>query len=137
MANIGGEWLEREARQARIGLIEKRIAKLEKLRKAGALKSSQIRTLVADKKELIRLKRIHRAEHDVLYFGMQYFSEDGNADNPDNLVPAGVNVANAAEFHKQLAAMLDDVTRGKARRNIAWACPREHAKTTWRSNNTR
>src|SRR5690625_4800015 len=98
MANIGGEWLEREARQARKDLIEKRIAKLEKLRKAGDLKSSQIQTLVTDKKELIRLKRIHRAEHDVLYIGMQYFSEDGNADNPDNLMPAGGNVTNATQF---------------------------------------
>src|SRR5690625_3324310 len=134
MANIGGEWYDRDARQARMKLIEERVSKLDKLRQADALLPSQLQTLITDKRELVRLKRIHRAEHDVLYFGMQYFSEDGNADNPDNLVPAGVNVANAAEFHKQLAAMLDDVTRGKARRNIAWACPREHAKTAWLSN---
>src|SRR5690625_4683791 len=134
MANIGGDWLDREARQSRINLIEKRIAKLDRLRKAGALKSSQVRTLVTDKKELIRHKRIHRAEYAVLYFGMQYFSEDGNADNPDNLVPVGVNAMNAAEFHKQLTAMLDDVTKGLARRHIAWACPRRHAKTAWLSN---
>src|SRR5690625_766310 len=120
MANIGGEWLDREARAKRIGLIKKRIDKLEKLRKANALKPSQIRTLVADKKELIKLRRIHRAEYDVLYFGMEYFSEDGNPDNPDNLIPEGVNVINAAKFHRQLTDMLDDVTRGKVKRHIAW-----------------
>src|SRR5699024_4812929 len=85
-------------------------------------------------KELVRLKRIHRAEHDVLYFGMEYFSEDGNANNPDNLVPAGVNVDNAAKFHEQLTDMLDKVTRGEVNRHIAWACPRQHAKTAWLSN---
>src|SRR5690625_6287056 len=92
MANINGDWLDREARQNRIDLIEKTNAKLEKLRKLGTIRPSQIKTLVSNKRELIRLKRIHRAEHDVLYFGMEYFSEDGNADNPDNLIPAGVNV---------------------------------------------
>jgi len=134
MANIGGEWLDRDARQSRIELIEARIAKLEKLRKKGALLPSQVQTLITDKRELIRLKRIHRAEYDVLYFGMEYFSEDGNPDNPDNLIPAGVNVDNAADFHKQLTAMLDDVTHGRVKRHIAWACPRRHAKTAWLSN---
>lgn len=134
MAYVNGEWLDRNARAARIALVEKRIDKLEKLREANALLPSQIETLIADKKELIRLKRIHRGEYDVLYFGMEYFSEDGNPGNPDNLIPAGVNVGNAAEFHKQLTDMLDDVTRGNVRRHIAWACPRGHAKTAWLSN---
>src|SRR5690625_1152695 len=134
MANINGEWLDREARQRRIDLLEKTNVKLEKLRKEGSILPSQLKTLVANKKELIRLKRIHRAEHDVLYFGMEYFSEDGNADNPDNLIPAGVNVSNAAEFHVMLTDMLDEVTKGNVNRHIAWACPRRHAKTAWLSN---
>src|SRR5690625_4571477 len=134
MANISGEWLDREARESRISLIEKTNAKLDKLRNLGTIRPSQVKTLVENKRELIRLKRIHRAEHDVLYFGMEYFSEDGNSDNPDNLVPAGVNVGNAAEFHKQLTDMLNDVTRGNVSRHIAWACPRRHAKTAWLSN---
>src|SRR5690625_661782 len=134
MANVNGEWLDRDARQKRIELLEAADAKLERLRKAGELRPSQLKTLVSNKKELIRLKRIHRAEYDVLYFGMEYFSEDGNADNPDNLIPAGVNVSNAADFHKQLTDMLNDVTAGKAERHIAYAVPRQHAKTAWLSN---
>src|SRR5690625_2254407 len=97
MAFVNDTWLDRTARFNRIKLIEKRIDKLERLRKAEALMPSQIDTLITDKKELIRLKRIHRSEYDVLYFGMEYFSEDGNPDNPDNLVPEGVNVSNAAK----------------------------------------
>src|SRR5690625_142717 len=134
MANINGDWLDREARQNRIDLIEKTNAKLEKLRKLGTIRPSQINTLVSNKRELIRLKRIHRAEHDVLYFGMEYFSEDGNADNPDNLIPTGVNMSNAAEFHVMLTDMLDEVTKGNVNRHIASACRRRHAKTAWLSN---
>jgi len=120
MANVNGTWLDREARDERIEILESRIRKLERLRKADALKPSQVQTLITDKREYIRLKRIHRSEHDVLYFGMEYFSEDGNPDNPDNLVPEGVNVNNAADFHQQLTGMLDDVTRGNVDRHIAW-----------------
>lgn len=134
MAYVNGKWLDREARRKRIDLLESVNEKLEKLREKGELLPSQLKTLVSNKKELIRLKRIHRAEYDVLYFGMEYFSEDGNPDNPDNLIPEGVNVSNAARFHKLLTDMLDDVTKGYADRHIAWACPRRHAKTAWLSN---
>lgn len=134
MVHINGEWYDRSRRAQRIALVEERIAKLERLRKAGALLPSQIETLITDKRELVRLKRIHRAEFDVLYFGMEYFSEDGNPDNQDNLIPEGVNVANAAEFHVMLTDMLNEVTKGNVDRHIAWACPRRHAKTAWLSN---
>ena len=134
MAYIADKWLDRPARQARIKLVETRISKLERLREHGALMESQVRTLIADKKELVKLRRIHRAEYDVLYFGMAYFSEDGNPGNADNLVPEGVNVINAAKFHRELTDMLDEVTAGNVKRHIAWACPRRHAKTAWLSN---
>src|SRR5690625_4444175 len=134
MAHVNGKWLDREARRKRIDLLESVNEKLEKLREKGELLPSQLKTLISNKKELIRLKRIHRAEYDVLYFGMEYFSEDGNPDNPDNLIPEGVNVSNAARFHKLLTDMLDEVTRGNADRHIAWACPRRQAKTAWLSN---
>lgn len=134
MAYINGTWLDYNARSARISLIEARVDKLDTLRKAGRLMPSQIETLIADKKELVKLKRVHRGEHDVLYFGMEYFSEDGNPGNDENLIPAGVHVGNAADFHRQLCEMLNDVTKGRVKRNIAWACPRRHAKTAWLSN---
>lgn len=134
MADVNGEWLDRDARQRRIDLLEAANEKLKRLKDSGEILPSQVRTLVANTKELIRLKRIHRAEYDVLYFGMEYFSEDGNPNNPDNLIPEGVNVSNAAKFHRLLTDMLDEVTKGRADRHIAWACPRRHAKTAWLSN---
>ncbi|MHC8516784.1 phage terminase large subunit [Sporosarcina sp. ITBMC105] len=134
MAYVNGAWLDYNARAARIALIESRADKLAQLHKAGLLTPSQVDTLIADKRELVRLKRVHRGEHDVLYFGMEYFSADGNPDNDENLIPAGVHVGNAADFHRQLCEMLNDVTKGVVKRNIAWACPRRHAKTAWLSN---
>ena len=134
MAYINGDWLDYNARSARIALIEKRVDKLAALYKADKLTPSQAESLIVSKKELIQLKRVHRGEHDVLYFGMEYFSDDGNPSNDENLIPAGVNVHNAAVFHKELTGMLDDVTKGLAKRHIAWACPRRHAKTAWLSN---
>jgi len=134
LAYINGDWLDYNARSARIALIEKRVDKLAALYKADKLTPSQAESLIVSKKELIQLKRVHRGEHDVLYFGMEYFSDDGNPSNDENLIPAGVNVHNAAVFHKELTGMLDDVTKGLAKRHIAWACPRRHAKTAWLSN---
>lgn len=84
--------------------------------------------------EIEKVERIHAGEYDVLRFGMTYFSEDGNPNNADNLIPSGVNAQNSANFHKELTSMLDDVSRGAVKRNIAWACPRRHAKTAWLSN---
>lgn len=84
--------------------------------------------------EIDQVRRIHRGEKDVLYFGMEYFSEDVNPGNADNLIPAGVNVDNAAHFHKQLCDMLEDVSSGEQQRHIAYACPRQSAKTAWLSN---
>lgn len=134
MALVDGKWLDYVDRANRIELVKERLVKMRALYERGDLPPGLIDTMMTDANELRRLNRVHRAEYDVLYFGMTYFSEGGNPDNPDNLIPAGVDVSNAADFHKQLTNMLDEVTAGKAERNIAYAVPRQHAKTAWLSN---
>lgn len=134
MAYVNGEWLAYDERQQLIDDLTEEKRLLTELIKRNKAIANDLDRLEFVLDELTRLKRIHRGEHDVLYFGMMYFSEDGNPDNADNLIPAGVNVINSAKFHKQLCAMLDDVTKGSVTRNIAWACPRQHAKTAWLSN---
>ena len=84
--------------------------------------------------ELKRVKRIHRGETDVQYFGLTYFSAEGNPDNSDNLIPEGVRYDNVVDFHRMLCGLFDDIIEGKQRKNVAWACPRRHAKTAWISN---
>lgn len=134
MAIINGTWYDYDARAARIELIEERNKRLEKLRKKGALRPSQVNDLISDKKALIRLKRIHRAEHDVLYFVYEYFSEEGNPDNSSNLIPVGQSYKDAADFHRELCSILDKVTQGEITTNIGWSVGRRHAKTAYLSN---
>src|SRR5690625_5132166 len=134
MANINGEWLDREARQNRIDLIEKTNAKLEKLRKLGTIRPSQVKTLVSNKRELIRLKRIHRAEYDLLYFMYEYFSEDRNPGNDANLLPARQTYETAAEFHRELCSILDEITRSNVQSSVGYSVGRRHAKTAYLSN---
>lgn len=134
MAWVNGEWLDREARAARIELVAEHARKLRALYDAGKATQAHVDALLADIEELKRLKRIHRAEHDILYFALEYFSEDGNPDNDSNLIPAGVNYENTAEFHKTLCDLLNDIVTGKQKEHVAWACPRGHAKTAYLSN---
>lgn len=133
--NTGEEkWLNYDERAEYLDQLHEEKRLLTELLKQDLAVESDLNRLAELLDEIERVERIHRGERDVLYFGMEYFSEDGNPGNPDNLIPEGVNVDNAADFHKELGRMLDDVTAGRAKRHIAWACPRRHAKTAWLSN---
>lgn len=134
MAYIDGNWLKYDARQRRIDLIVERVRKLKALRESGRATESHVDLLLADMAELKKLKRIHRAEHDMLYFMHEYFSEEGNPGNPDNLIPEGVTMDKAADFHRTLCSLLDEITEGTQRTNVAWSVGRGHAKTAYLSN---
>lgn len=130
----GKVWLDYEARAKLISQYEEEQRLLTKLLTEGLAQETDLMRLEFLLDELERLRRIHRAENDVLFFGMEYFSEDGNPGNPDNLIPEGVNVQNSANFHKMLCGLFDDITKGIQTKNVAWAVPRGHAKTAWISN---
>lgn len=86
------------------------------------------------RKEVARVSRVHRGEHDVLYFGFEYFSEEGNPDNPDNLIPLGTTYETAADFHADLCSIFDDIATGVQKTHMSVAVSRGHAKTSWTSN---
>lgn len=134
MAYINGEWLARTERAERINLVTARATKLKALVSGGKATAYHTELLLADIAELKKLKRVHRAEHDLLYFMVEYFSEDGNPNNADNLIPKGVNVLNSADFHRTLCSLLDEVTKGIQRTHVAWSVGRGHAKTAYLSN---
>lgn len=75
-----------------------------------------------------------RSEYDILYFTYEYFSEDRNPDNDDNLIPAGVSIEDAPEFHHELCRKLEEQSLYNPTKNICWAAPRGHAKTMYNSN---
>jgi len=115
-------------------LLTERARKLKARYEAGTINDYQLDTLRADVAEIKRLKRIHRGEHDVLYFTYEYFSEDANPANPDNLIPRGQSYEEAADFHRTLCSLLDEISRGDVDTNIGWSVGRRHAKTAYLSN---
>lgn len=78
--------------------------------------------------------RIARSEYDILYFTYEYFSDDRNPDNDDNLIPAGVSIDDAPGFHVELCEKLNEQSLYNPTKNICWAAPRGHAKTMFNSN---
>jgi predicted phage terminase large subunit-like protein len=135
MCWINGEWLARERRQERIDIITERIRKLATAIKAGKASDYHIDMFRQDKAELAKLKRVQRAEVDMLYFFYEYFSEARNPGNPDNLVPtARVDMDDAPDFHVKLSRILDSVSNRNRTARIAWAASRGHAKSAYLSN---
>ncbi|MDQ0174389.1 phage terminase large subunit [Bacillus chungangensis] len=135
MAYVNGEWLDRAARQKRIDILVQRVRKLAEAIKAGRANDYYVDMFFRDKEELVRLKRIHRAEVDMLYFFYEYFSEARNPGNPDNLVPdINVDIDNAPDFHVKLSRILDSVSNRNRTARIAWAASRGHAKSAYLSN---
>lgn len=134
MAYVNGEWLDYKARARYIDELRAEQSLLLELLKRGQAVDADLLRLENVLDELERVERVHRGEHDVLYFGMSYFSEDGNPGNPDNLIPTGVNIGNAASVHQMLCGLFNDIMTGRQSKNVAWAVPRGHAKTAWISN---
>ena len=140
MAFVDGKWLAREQRAALIDTLEKAKERLKKeIAKALAEGDEYTANILIEEIErneplLQKLKRVHRAEYDLLYFMLEYFSEDKNPDNPDNLIPSGVTYENSADFHKTLCRLLDEITMGKQKSHVAWSVGRGHAKTAYLSN---
>jgi predicted phage terminase large subunit-like protein len=134
LALVNGEWLSRIQRQERIDIIRQLIDEYEALAKSGNVNAYDVDQWEALDIELVRLERVHACEYDMLQFMHEYFSEELNPDNPDNLIPAGVKFDNAAEFHTELCGLLDEITYGKRTSNTAWSVGRNHAKTAYLSN---
>ncbi|TCP60198.1 phage terminase large subunit [Baia soyae] len=84
--------------------------------------------------KLKQLKRIERAENDVLYFMYQYLSADMNPNFEDPLVPTGVSLEDAPDFHRELTSMLNVVSGEEVNKRVAWASPRGSAKSAYLSN---
>jgi predicted phage terminase large subunit-like protein len=84
--------------------------------------------------ELERLNRIHRAEVDLLYFAHEYFSDIKNPENSGNWDGFDIrNVLSAPAFHKEICAIIDEVSERVRNAKVAVAAPRSHAKSSYLS----
>ena len=134
MAMYKGEWLDREQRTETIELLRKNVAMYRQLMAASKMTETDLANLAQDMDDLERCIRVQKSEYDFLWYMYEYFSEEMNPGNPDNLIPAGVQFEDAAEFHQVLCGLLDEITSGKIQTNVAWAVGRDHAKTAYLTN---
>lgn len=120
--------------QSRIKLIEERISLYEQYEKRKKLTIAQQTSYLTDLKELVKLKRISEGLTDLLFFMYQYFSEDRNPENQNNLIPAGVTTEDTPEFHRELCKYLHIASNVEPTKRICWSVPRGHAKSAYLSN---
>jgi predicted phage terminase large subunit-like protein len=123
---------EPEKRKKEIDLLQREFAIVRKLREQGKrIDLDEYEELIM---KLKQLKRIDRSENDVLYFMYQYLSVEMNPDFEDPLIPTGVTLDMAPDFHIQLTDILNVVSNEEVNKRIAWAAPRGHAKSAYLSN---
>jgi predicted phage terminase large subunit-like protein len=134
MATINGEWLARPKREQEIAKRRQLIEVYRELAENDDITEHDVDQWERADAELTKLERVHRAEYDLLYFMHEYFSDDMNDDNDDNLIPHGVSADKAADFHRELCGLLDEVAAGETQTNVSWVVGRGHAKTAYLSN---
>lgn len=107
---------------------------MAELAEAGTLSSDEYEELDDILTELERLERIHHSETDLLYFALEYFSESHNPGNPGNWDAFELDsVDDAATFHKEICASIDEVSNVNKNAKIARAAPRSHGKSSYLS----
>lgn len=117
-----------------IKTLEEGVSKLRRKLDDGTITPGEQARLFSFVTELKRLKRIHRAEHDLLYFAWEYFSPVRNPDNSGNWEGFELqSVDEAPEFHRELCAMMDEVSTVKRNAKICAAAPRGHGKSSYLS----
>jgi len=93
-----------------------------------------VEDIMEDIRYYSRIYRITRGYFDVLFFAYEYFSEDKNELNETNLIPAGVSIEDAPDFHRELCSKLDDLNTVNKTKNIGWGAPRGSGKSAYLSN---
>lgn len=89
--------------------------------------------IIMDLEQVARQYRKLKARYDVLYFAYEYFSDDRNPQNENNLIPLGVTYSTAPAFHQYLCNKLNEL-ESKPTKKIGWSVPRGHGKSAYLSN---
>ncbi|MFD2702777.1 phage terminase large subunit [Paenibacillus shunpengii] len=99
-----------------------------------SLTSEEETELIALIEEADRLIRINESEVDLIAFALEYFSEAKNPGNAGNWDGFDItDVAEAPDFHREIAVIMDDVSNVVMNDKVAVAAPRSHAKSTYLS----
>lgn len=78
--------------------------------------------------------RVLKSKEDIIFFTQEYFSDERNPYNDNNLIPEDTDLDVVPLFHRELCDMLNLVAWKETTNKIGWSCPRGHAKTTYLSN---
>lgn len=134
IAWVNGKWLSANMRQELIDSTTELIDAMMAAEATGALTPTEYEELDDLLAELERLKRIHRAENDLLYFSLEYFSERYNPGNSGNWDGFDLeSVEDAAQFHSEICESIDKVSNGVKNAKIVRAAPRSHGKSSYLS----
>lgn len=134
MAWVNGEWIDRKKRGELIAVYREYIDTMDDKYSDidGIISAGLIGEYYERLSELRRLERIHRCEDDLLAFSVEYFSEYGNEGNAGNW--AGFDITHrdqAANFHKEITGIMDDVSNVNKNAKVAVAVARSHGKSTY------
>jgi predicted phage terminase large subunit-like protein len=133
IAWLNNRWLSAPERKELIDVFTEYLSALDE-RYGNDLPSDIIIDYFEKATELERLKRIHRCEGNLLEFALEYFSEARNAENDGNWEGFDItDVDQAPAFHKEISAIINDVSNVNTNAKIAVAAPRSHAKSTYLS----
>lgn len=130
-----GRWIERKERAELIATYTEYIKTVQQRLEDGLHVSEEdlieVETLMD---EVERLERIHRCEDDQLEFAIEYFSEARNPGNSGNWDGFDLEKReDAAKLHKELNAIMDEVSTTRRNAKIAVAIARGHGKSSWLS----
>lgn len=131
---FGYDITDPKVRKERLELVEELVDVYSKAYNNGQLRESQFGDYLEFMDELETLQRVEKCSDDVLLFAYEYFGDERNPDNEQNLIPAGVDVGDAPEFHRELCGLLNIVSNQEVNKRVAWSAPRGHAKSAYLSN---
>lgn len=134
MAWIDNRWID-DAERAElldvyknyIDTVEATYGTIEAIEAAGLLTEYYDRLRIYN-----RLERVHRCSRDNMEFTLEYFSEARNPNNVGNW--EGFDLAHkeeAAAFHLEMNAIIDDICNDTRNAKYAIAAPRSHAKSSY------
>lgn len=121
-------------RKERLETVEETVDLMTEAHDKGLLPENQLGDLLEFMEELKTLRRVDRCADDVLLFTYEYFSDERNPENENNLIPRGVDIHNAPNFHRELCELLNNVSNVEVDKRVAFGAPRGHGKSAYLSN---
>jgi predicted phage terminase large subunit-like protein len=115
--------------------LKERLQQIKEIRASGKTIPKGVIEILPKLNERYKyLYRVLRSYESTLFFMYEYFSEDRNPSNSGNIIPAGVSIEDAPDFHRLLTDTLNVLSKEEITKRIAWSVPRGHAKSAYLSN---